>query len=597
MKKMKRLLAVILVLAMAVASLSACGSSNDDSNSAASNDAGQNQVTDAAGTGDAGTQEDTGFSVIPKDTVTLTVYSQLANYSGEQIGWFAKILLDKFNVKMNIVPDDDGVYETRMESGNLGDIVIWGADTDDYINAVESGMLFCWDDEDLLHNYGPYIEENMELALKKNRGLTESGKLYGYGHGVATDYTNHESYFYHPDIRWDLYAQLGYPEVGTLEDLVDLLKKMKEICPLSDDGKETYGVSMFDDWDGTMVMMVKSTAALYGWEEFGVGLYDAQNQVFQGCLEEGGMYLRCLKFYNDLYQNDLLDPDSLTQKYEGTSEDYQNGRAFFNIFNFIASASYNTPEHIAAGKAMYTLPLKDQVTLCTGLNVNGGNRVWSIGSKTQYPELCMTIINWLATPEGRMTMEYGPQGVTWDYDENKAPFLTELGLACKADKETEMKDGYTGTFGDGTAQMNNISWSIDAVNPDSDGSTYNYLFWDSYNLTQNSDIMNDWRNHTGFVTQDEYLDSLPHIATIGTSYSDSQKSTELKLVWEQVITCIKNYSWKAIYAETDEEYDQIVNQMITEAKAYGYDQCVEFTQADAERRKALEDEVKAGSAN
>ena len=31
-------------------------------------------------------------------TVTLTIYSQLANFSGEQMGWSAKILKDKFNV-------------------------------------------------------------------------------------------------------------------------------------------------------------------------------------------------------------------------------------------------------------------------------------------------------------------------------------------------------------------------------------------------------------------------------------------------------------------------------------------------------------------
>ncbi|MFR8428182.1 MAG: hypothetical protein ACLVCH_12070 [Roseburia inulinivorans] len=66
--------------------------------------------------------------IIPDETVTLDVFDQLANYSGEQIGWFGQIMLDKFNVKLNIIPDSDGVYETRMESGNLGDLVIWGND-------------------------------------------------------------------------------------------------------------------------------------------------------------------------------------------------------------------------------------------------------------------------------------------------------------------------------------------------------------------------------------------------------------------------------------------------------------------------------------
>ena len=74
--------------------------------------------------------------------VTLTVYSQLANYSGEMKGWFAKILEDKFGVKVNLIPDGDGVYDTRMEAGNLGDIVVWGSDGKDYMQAVNAGLLF-----------------------------------------------------------------------------------------------------------------------------------------------------------------------------------------------------------------------------------------------------------------------------------------------------------------------------------------------------------------------------------------------------------------------------------------------------------------------
>ena len=49
-------------------------------------------------------------------------------------------------------------------------------------------------------------------------------------------------------------------------------------------------------------------------------------------------------------------------------------------------------------------------------NVYGGNRIWSIGAKSEYPELCMAILNWLSTPEGRMTAEYGPKDVCWYYD-------------------------------------------------------------------------------------------------------------------------------------------------------------------------------------
>lgn len=68
-------------------------------------------------------------------------------------------MLEKFNVKLNIIPDSDGTYETRMESGDLGDLVIWGNDGDEYLQAVDKGMLFDWNEDDILSEYGPYIAD------------------------------------------------------------------------------------------------------------------------------------------------------------------------------------------------------------------------------------------------------------------------------------------------------------------------------------------------------------------------------------------------------------------------------------------------------
>ena len=80
MKKMKKVMALSLCAAMTAGLLTGCG----------------NAASNGGGKGD--------------EPITLTVFSQLANYSGEQSGWSADILLDKFNVKLNIVPDLNGTY-------------------------------------------------------------------------------------------------------------------------------------------------------------------------------------------------------------------------------------------------------------------------------------------------------------------------------------------------------------------------------------------------------------------------------------------------------------------------------------------------------
>jgi multiple sugar transport system substrate-binding protein/putative aldouronate transport system substrate-binding protein len=312
-------------------------------------------------------------------------------------------------------------------------------------------------------------------------------------------------------------------------------------------------------------------------------------QTWQDCLAEGGFYLRCLRFYNQLFQRGLLDPDSMTQGADGAAEDYISGGAFFNIFTFAGAMQYNTEEHLNEGKAMYPIIMEDQKTLMSGLNVFGGSRVITIGANTQYPELCMEIINWLSTPEGKMVTTYGPKGVTWDYDENEKSYLTELGLKTVADGDTEMTDGYAGTYKDGVNAINFETWNMDATNPDANGETYNYESWASYNESLKHDILDEWREFTGFTTQDEYMNSKNKAVTVGTNYSETKRSDELELKWEQSSKNICDYSWKAIYARDDDEYDKIVKEMKEVVLSYGYEELCDFYRAEADRRKAAED--------
>lgn len=540
----------------------------------------------------------TGCGSKKNEVIKLNVYSQLANFSGKQIGWSADILKKKFNVELNIIPEGDGVFETRMTSGNLGDIVVWGADNDKYPLAVKNNLLFGWEDDNVLDEYGPYIKKNMPDALKKNKELTKtitngaSDKLYGFGANVALNSKDHESFFYTWDTRWDLYKKLGYPKVKNLQDYHKMLKNMQKLCPSDDSGNKVYAVSLWPDWDDAMVMYVKAMAtAYYGYDELALGLYDPTNGKYHDALEENGPYLEMLKWFNDLYQDGLIDPDSMTQTYDEMIAKVQNGGTLFSIFNYSGSLGYNTKEHTSAGKLMYCMKPEDASPIVYGMNTQGGDRVWSIGAKTEYPEKCMEIINYLATPEGRMTMEYGPKGYTWDYDDQKHAYLTDVGMKCQKDKNTTMGGGYKGSYHDGELQINNVTWSLDASNPDSDGETYNKESWASYNATPSSDIEKDWRDKTGCTTINEYMEKGKYTVAPGTSFSKETQDTTLKTTWNQVTTEIKNSSWKAIYAKSDKQFDSVVAGMKKSAKKYGYDKCVEWSRNQASRRKALEDAI------
>ena len=204
-----------------------------------------------------------------KEVVTLDAYSMVANYSGVQIGWMADILKEKFGIKLNITPDGNRVYETRKTKGSLGDIVIFGSNNDQYADAVRAGLLYDWNKGDLLTKEGSYIKEHMTDALKKNQDMTSTitqGKkdtLYGFGFDVATSKNDHASFIYTWDLRWDVYKELGYPEVKNLEDYEKLMADMCKQCPENDDGERTYAASIWSDLDDAMLMYVKASATTY----------------------------------------------------------------------------------------------------------------------------------------------------------------------------------------------------------------------------------------------------------------------------------------------------------------------------------------------
>lgn len=536
------------------------------------------------------------------ELITLNVYSQLANWSGMQTGWYAALLKDKFNVQLNIIPDSEGTYETLLEAGNLGDIVVWGDNGTEYKDAVNLGLLYDWEEDDICQTYAPTIWEKAQIALETNRKISGDGKIHGLGHNLASSAQDRQNFFYTWDIRWDLYKQLGHPEVKNLDDYIEVLKQMKEICPTDENGNETYAVSLWPDWDGTMVMYPKAMAtAYYGYDELTLGLYDPKTGKLYDELDIDGPYIKMLKFFNKLYQNDLLDPDSMTQTYDQMGEKVKRGGTFFSIFNFSGSMTYNTNEHIAQNKMMLSLVPEEASPPVYGMSLLGGNRIWSIGAHTEYPELCMEILEWLYSPDGAMSLFYGLRDLMWYYDEEGNTCFTELGLKCNRDPRydlggvewTSPETGKTyllgANFTDGMLQINNTTWVIDAENPDSNGETYNKESWRSLMGEARCEIEQDWRDHVGYDYVQEYMGSRNYTLIPGTSYSEPKRPKELELIWTQVKQAVtKKYSWQAIYAKSDGEFDYLIQQMIKTCKEYGYDQILEWSREQAATRYQLQ---------
>lgn len=165
-------------------------------------------------------------------SITVDVFDSQANYQGIQSGWFAKIVKEKFNMELNIIAPNvagggDTLFQTRSAAGDLGDLIITGANNGRLQNLVEAGLVM--DMTEYLAN-----AENVhryDAAIEKTAELVEQDGIYAIPSEVSSNSPTTSSEGLEPNygayIRWDAYKAAGYPEINTLEDLLPALKAMQ----------------------------------------------------------------------------------------------------------------------------------------------------------------------------------------------------------------------------------------------------------------------------------------------------------------------------------------------------------------------------------
>jgi len=576
------------VAAVLALSLAACSSNNNGGNASPSPSGSSPASTSSA-------------SAAPnREEVKIDVFSMLSNFSGEQQGWFAKVVKDKFNLKLNIISSNleggtDIKFSAMMSAGDLGDLVVFGDDGQRYQDAIKVGMLLDWTQNGLLDQYGKNMMKYAPKAIEKNKVNFGGGsKVYGIGFDVGEDKegpSEGRDMTYHPNLRFDLYQKIGSPAIKTMEDYLPVLKKMQEIEPKSDSGRPTYAFSMWKDWDGNMMMNAKAWAGLHGFDEtdgFNVGgfsLISADRDEVQGILDEDGYYLRALKLYYTANQMGLVDPDSLTQTFEDVVNKMTDGQLLFTWFPWMNT--YNTPERLAQGKGFALVPFQEERTFSIGHNPYGGSRVWAIGAKAKHPERVMEFLDWLYSPEGTIVANYGPEGLNWKKGADGKYELTDFGNQALPSNPAPVPEEYGGgTWKDGQNQINNTTLKIWAINPET-GDPYDYNLWTSTLAKAPNKLEENWRAAMGgATTAKEYLVKNNLIAVnkqIFTGTAPEAISDDLAQKQGQVAQVIRQYSWKMVFAKNEAEYEKLKTEMIDKAKGLGYDEVLAWNKQQNEK--------------
>lgn len=586
-KRVYRTISVILMLAMLVV-LSACGQNKE---------AGESTAAKSTASTSTATTE-------PVPVVQLDVFSaSTASVSAAGVyddTWWGKMLKEKIGVSLNILPSGDQAQEklqALMAGGELPDIVIFNS-TKDLQNAIRGNMLVNLDENmDKL----PNVTMNVSTALQYYRDnvSNDTGKVYGIPNGVGPAELGTEPNW-GPYIRWDLYKKAGSPEINTFDDYLTVLKKMQEVEPKSKDGKNTYGITLWKDWDNYSMFLATENGPTMGidcGDQLGQLPFlqvDFTNGKTANTLDKDSQYIQALKFYYKANQMGLVDPDSLTQTYDAAKAKLVEGRIFLGTWSWFTDA-YNTTENTQAevpkGFAA-VLPASTKM-LIAGENNIGNSAPIAIGAATKNLDACLKYVDFMYSTDGLQMLYNGEEGTTWNMGSDGKPTLTEDGWKYVNDMNLELPAG--GKWGDGTRVLGFNGLSLAFINPKTK-EPINYQIWEStkkYNIKNQTKLQQDWTSATGYQYTIDYVKAkniyteMPLAKSLITPMTDEISSTAARIG-----DIVKANSWKMIFAKNDAEFESLYNDMITKAEGLGLKAVYESSLAGWSKAQTLAEKYK-----
>lgn len=370
-------------------------------------------------------------SAAPVEPVTLSIFgvanSQIIT-SPFQDDDVSKELEKKTGVKLDHTAEmnvsDPAQKLAVMLAGNeLPDIVVFNSLTDrDKI--INSGAAIPLDD--LVAKFGPDIQKNAGDALKVSKLMMsdDTHSLYylpgSVGSSSFPPLWNDNSW----NLRWDLYKQLNYPKLDTLDDLTNVLGEMQKLEPTNKGGKKNYGLglNLSDDWG--QLMIDKAIANLQGFVQAGpndVYIDMGTEKLVPRISDPNSIFWKSTKFYNTAYQKGILDPESATLKFNAISDKYKTGRYFAATTHWSlggADTQFIADGQPEKGFAPFMVDYNKQNIYVGQATFNGNQFYMLISKNCKNPEAAMKFINYLYTYEGTELLMNGVEGAQYDMVNN-----------------------------------------------------------------------------------------------------------------------------------------------------------------------------------
>jgi len=363
--------------------------------------------------------------------------------------------------------------------------------------------------------------------------------LYGVGPELAS---------YMP---WSYYKEIGCPVIKDEEDLLDALGKMLENHPYNEKGDKIYAFSLFPDWDVGNMSLAANMARSYGFVDTTSSIFtSADLKQTQRLIADNGIYYRMLHLYFAANQRGLLDPESGVQSFATMYEKAQNRQVLYLWWAWM-------PGNYDDGNLMERyvfIPVSSEPVVCDGFRKYGDGYAYAIGKDTKDIKRVIDFLDWTASPDGMMCFWAGLENVGFKYQNGK-PVYTSFSMEAWQNGLILAEEYGGGTYAEGYCQFNDSIVEKKDINPKT-GESYHSENWSSTIADGNRGrAVREWSNHFGANTPIEYLTKNNLLdVVIKTDYVAKKESRELQLIREKCGSLIKEYSWKMVFAESEEQF-------------------------------------------
>lgn len=517
-----------------------------------------------------------------EEPLTIDIYDAAANYHGIQSGWFAKVVKDRFNLELNIIaPQVAGneIYATRAEEGNLGDIII--VDKKDFSDLLEAKLVR--DISDKL----PECENIMKFKDQidvYNKGLTGEDGVY---YGIPSEMTDtspttltDDVIYSSPMLRWDLYTEIGRPEIADLDGLLDVLNQIHEIHPTNEDGDPAYPLTLWADWDGNDNMIgIANVVQLTTWygEKLKQSAILKPDNTFVKVYDRDAAYYKLTKFLNKAYQMGLVDPESGEQDWNSVMNKLSTGRADLMWYSWEVGF-WNSVDRLNDGTAFIFIPVADQLYYADADRYYGSDRMFGIGSMVEgekYDRI-MAFLDWYASPEGATFQHAGIEGLNYTVGED-GKFVPYKDDALMNNLPVPEEYG-GGGYNDGNNAINQWIVSSICVNPIT-GERYAQKFWQSYKDMTMTQMKKEWQETFGAEDAVDYMkkhDQLLASPSVDFTPISDESKPGISALRTDINKTLCQYTWQLIFCESDEDFEAMWDLMIEKLDGFGYDELFAF---------------------